>query len=45
MTTHDKIRDEKLHHNIDTEYAKISAMLPGTIDKQMITGDEISPYP
>ena len=33
MATDDKIRDEKLHHDINREAAKISALSSGKIDK------------
>ena len=33
MTIDDKIRDEKLHYDINREAAKISALSPGKIDK------------
>ena len=33
MKIDDKIRYEKLQNNINREAAKISALLPGTIDK------------
>ena len=42
MTTDDKIRDEKLQHDIYKEGAKISALISGKIDKyQYLTGEEI----
>ena len=43
MTTDDKIRDEKLQHDINREATKISA-LSGKIDKyEYLTGEEILP--
>ena len=33
MTIDDKIRDEKQQYDINREVAKISALLPGKIDK------------
>ena len=33
MTIHDKIRHENLQYDIKREVAKISALLPGKIDK------------
>ena len=42
MTTDDKIRDEKLHYDINREAAKISALSPGKISKyEYLTGEEI----
>ena len=42
MTAHDKIRDEKLEHDINREAAKISAISSGKIDKyEYLTGEEI----
>ena len=42
MTIDDKIRDEKLQYNINTEAAKISALLSGKIDKyEFLTDEEI----
>ena len=44
MTIDDKIRDEKLQHDINRETAKISALLSGKIDKyEYVTGEEIIP--
>ena len=44
MTTDDKIRDEKLKHDINREAAKISALSSGKIDKyEFLTGEEILP--
>ena len=38
----DKIRDEKLQHNINREEAKILALSSGKIDKyKYLTGEEI----
>ena len=34
MTTDDKIRDEKLKHDINREAAKISALLSGKIEEE-----------
>ena len=40
----DKIRDEKLQYNINTEAAKISTLSSGRIDKyEYLTGEEIVP--
>ena len=42
MTTDDKIRDEKLKYDINTEAAKISALLSGKADKyEYLTCEEI----
>ena len=44
MTTDDKIRDEKLQHDIIREAAKILALLSGKLDKyEYLTGEEILP--
>ena len=44
MTTDDKIRDEKLHYDINREAAKISALSSGKISKyEYLTGEEILP--
>ena len=44
MTIDDKIRDEKLQHNINREAAKISALSFGKIDKyEYLTVEEILP--
>ena len=44
MTTDDKIRDEKLKHDINREAANISALSSGKIDKyEFLTGEEILP--
>ena len=44
MTIEDKIRDEKLQHDINREAAKISALPSGKIDKyEYLTGEEILP--
>ena len=44
MTIEDKIRDEKLQHDIKREAAKISALPSGKIDKyEYLTGEEILP--
>ena len=40
MVIDDKIRDEKLQHDINREAAKISALLSGNIDKyEYLTGE------
>ena len=45
MTTEDKIRDEKLQYDINSEAAKISALWSGKIDKyEYVTDQEILPY-
>ena len=42
MTINDKIRDEKLQHDINREGAKILALSSGKIDKyEYLTGEEI----
>ena len=42
MRTDDKIRDEKLQHDINREAAKISALPSGKNDKyEYLTGEEI----
>ena len=44
MTIDDKIRDEKLQHDINREAAKISALSSGKIDKiEYLTGEETLP--
>ena len=44
MTTDDKIRDEKLQHDINREAAKISTLSSGKIDKyDYLTGEGIPP--
>ena len=44
MTTDQKIRDEKLHHDINGEAIKISALLSRNINKyEYLTGEEILP--
>ena len=44
MTIDDKIRDEKLQHDINREVAKISALSSGEIDKyEFLTREEIFP--
>ena len=44
MTIDDKIRDEKLKYDINSEAAKISALSSGKIDKyEYLTGAEILP--
>ena len=44
MTIEDQIRDEKLQCNINREFAKISALSSGKIDKyEYFTGEEILP--
>ena len=45
MTTDDKIKDEKLQHDIDKEAAKILALSSGKIDQyEYLTGEEILTY-
>ena len=42
MTIYDKIRDEKLQHDINKEAAKISGLSSGKIDKyEYLTDEEI----
>ena len=42
MTIDDKIKDEKLQHDINREATKISALSSGEIDKyEYLTGEEI----
>ena len=42
MTIDDKIKDEKLQHNVRREAAKISTLSSGKIDKyEYLTGEEI----
>ena len=44
MTIDDKIKDENLRYNINSEAAKISALSSGKIDKyEYLIGEEISP--
>ena len=44
MTTDDKIKDEKLQHDINREAAKISALLSRKSDEyEYPTGEEIFP--
>ena len=44
MTIDDKIRDEKLQHDINREAVKVSALSSGKIDKyEFLTGEEILP--
>ena len=44
MKTDDKIKDEKLQHNINRETAKIPELSSDKIDKyQFLTGEEILP--
>ena len=44
MTINDKIRDEKLQHDINREAAKILALSSRKIDKyEYLTGEEILP--
>ena len=44
MTTDDKIKDEKLQHDINREATKISALSSGKIDKyEYLTSEEILP--
>ena len=42
MKNNDKIRDEKLHYDIDSDAAKLSALSSGKIHKyKYVTGEEI----
>ena len=42
MTIEDKIKDEKLQYDINTETAKISALSSGKLDKyEFLTGEDI----
>ena len=42
MTIDDKIKEEKLQYDINSEAAKISVLLSGKIDKYVyLTGEEI----
>ena len=42
MTIEDQIRDEKIHYDINSEAAKISALMSGKIDRyEYLTGKEI----
>ena len=44
MTIDDKIKDEKLQHDINRKAAKISVLTSGKIDKyEFLTGKEILP--
>ena len=44
MTINDKIRDDKLQHDINREAAKISTLSSGKVDKYKYpTGEEIVP--
>ena len=44
MTIDDRIREEKLQHDINREGAKVSALSSGKIDKyEFLTGEEILP--
>ena len=44
MTIDDKIRDEKLQYDINSEAAKVSALSSGQIGKyEYLTGEEILP--
>ena len=44
MIIDDKIKDEKIQHNINRKAAKISALSSGKIDKyEYLTGEEILP--
>ena len=44
MTINDKIRDEKLQHDINKEARKKSGLSSGKIDKyEYLTGEEILP--
>ena len=45
MTIDDKIKDEKLQHDIKREGAKISALSSGKIyEYEYLTGEEILPF-
>ena len=45
MTTDDQNKDEKLHYDINTEAAKISALSSGKINIfEYLTGEEILPF-
>ena len=45
MKTDDKIRGEKLQHDIDKQAAKILALSSGKIDKyEYLTGKELLPF-
>ena len=45
MTTDDKIKDEKLQHDIDKEAAKILALSSGKIDQyEYLTGEKTLTY-
>ena len=44
MAINHKIRDGKLHHDVNRELARISALSSGKIDKcEHLTGEEILP--
>ena len=44
MTIDNKIRDEKIQHDIDRESAKISALSSGKLHKyEYLTGEDILP--
>ena len=44
MTINDKIRDEKLQHDIDREASIISALSSGKIHKyEYLTGEDVLP--
>ena len=44
MTIDDKSKDEKLHYDINTEAARISALSSGKTDKyEYLTGEELWP--
>ena len=44
MTTDDQIKDEKLQYNINSEAAKISALLSSKINKnKYLSGEEVLP--
>ena len=44
MTIDDKIRDEKLQHDINREAVKVSVLKSGKIDNyEFLTGEEILP--
>ena len=45
MTVNDKIRNEKLQHDVNREAAKISTLSSGKIYKyECLTGEEILPF-
>ena len=45
MTVDDKIKDEKIQYDFNSEAAKMSALSSGKIDKyEYLTGEEILPF-